>query len=104
MTDQLARIVSHPGFTELVKEIEEAPDGDRMAAAQRLATVQELERRGVEAPEGLRITTRYFEDPDSQLRGDIATDQSGTHSDVASGTLCTSLGFFACVSYGEQLQ
>jgi hypothetical protein len=113
----LAAITAHPAFLEMLSEIEAQPEGQRMAKAEQLASVSELQRRGVPVPPGLRLTTRYFENPGQAQR----TEQllhlnemvgTGAASQPPGGpmqtglrtvTVCASGGFFFCVSVGAEI-
>lgn len=105
-TKLLSQIATHPVLRRMLSEIEQAPPQDRLATAERLASVEALAGEGVEIPEGLRITTRYFENPDSLVRGDIMMNPKADSFEAAGGgTLCVSVGEIVCVSYGwEALQ
>ena len=52
----------NPQVIELLEEIEASPDP--IAAADELATVDELRRRGIDISDDLRLTLRYFESAD----------------------------------------
>jgi len=91
----------------MMSEIEAAPASQKTQLAQRLATRAELSNRGIPLPNDLRVTLRWFEDPANPReleRTTIAAATpaavSGTAADL-NPTVCTSIGFFACITYGE---
>ncbi len=107
--ENLVEVVTRSEFTSLLHEIENAPEADRPEVAQRLATVSTLRERGLPIPEGLRITTRVFENPDDPrtVATSIVDDRSpeGIARQASGGTICVSVGEIVCVSYGwEALQ
>jgi hypothetical protein len=100
-TALLAQIATHPAVRRIIHEIEQAPAQDRLATAERVATVQALEADGLDVPDGLRVTTRYFEDPSTLLRGEVVVKPTAEmFAESAGGTLCVSVGEIVCVSYG----
>ena len=67
----LAQVVSNPQFTAIINEIEQAPEAERVDTASRLASVAELEARGIPIPQGMRVTTRWFENVElDRVRGE----------------------------------
>lgn len=102
----LSQIATHPALRQILTQIQEAPPQDRLATAERLASIEQLEAQGVNIPEGLRVTTRYFEDPDALLRADVMVKPTAEQFlRSGGGTLCVSVGEIVCVSYGwEALQ
>jgi hypothetical protein len=104
----LAGLVAQPQFATLLEEIEKAPEDDRPEVAQRLATVSALRERRIPVPEGLRITTRVFENPDDPriLATSIVDDRApGAAADLVAArpTLCVSIGFIVCVTIGDEV-
>ncbi|WP_206269288.1 hypothetical protein [Streptomyces alfalfae] len=105
LSARLAEVASHPEFTQMLREIEESPDSERLATATRLASVDELTARGIPVPEGFRLTTRYFENPASVTRGDVATSlPEPPEEDLARATVCASVGYIVCASVGGEVQ
>lgn len=105
-TEFLSEIATHPALRQILTEIEQEPPENRLATAERIASVEALEAQGVNIPEGLRITTRYFENSDTLVRGDVIINPTAeTFLESARGTLCVSVGEIVCASYGwEALQ
>jgi hypothetical protein len=107
--ESLVDVVTRAEFTDLLRAIENAPEADRPEVAQQVATVSALRERGIPIPEGLRITTRVFENPDDPRT--IATSTvddrrpEAAAREAGGGTVCVSVGEILCVSYGwEALQ
>jgi hypothetical protein len=72
--DSLAELSASAAFLDLLKEIGNSAEADRPAVAARLATVAELERRGLPVTADNRLTLRYFEDRPGGTSAVIATD------------------------------
>lgn len=99
-TEQLTSVITSPGFISVLEELHATPEAERRQRAAELASVEELERRGVVAPEGLRFTTRRFEDPaDGVLSaGDLKLQRGDIDPRMG---VCASVGWIVCVSYGN---
>lgn len=99
-TEQLTSVITSPGFISVLEELHATPEAERRQRAVELASVGELERRGVVAPEGLRFTTRQFEDPaDGVLSaGDLKLQRGDLDPRMG---VCASVGWIVCVSYGN---
>lgn len=70
--DALGKLASAPAFLDLLQEISDAPEDQRDETARRLATVDELKRRGLPVTDANRLTLRYFEErPNEPLRGAV---------------------------------
>jgi hypothetical protein len=70
--DALGKLASAPAFLDLLQEISDAPEDQRDETARRLATVDELKRRGLPVTDANRLTLRYFEErPGEPLRGAV---------------------------------
>src|SRR3546814_1440092 len=76
--EALNAIVADPALLTMLRDIHAAPEHERRAVATKLANLQSLRDRGLNAPEGMRVTTRYFEATRSTVRGDapISTTES----------------------------
>jgi hypothetical protein len=98
---QLAEIVTQPAVLNILKEIADAPVEERLKRAQELATVESLVGRGVSVPTDMRLTTRYFEDPDSLTRGDVRIDGAPSKERSHSVIICGGIGFVACITVGD---
>jgi hypothetical protein len=72
--DSLAELSASAEFLDLLKEIGNTSDADRPAVAARLATVAELERRGIQVPTETRLTLRYFEERPNESAASVVTD------------------------------
>lgn len=66
MTAQLADVVTNPKFTAAVEELQQLPPDERLAAFDRIASTNALRARGLEFPDDLRTSPRYFERPSSR--------------------------------------
>jgi hypothetical protein len=103
----LSEVASHPEFTRMLREIERAPEAERVAKATQLASVDELAKRGVPIPDGFRLTTRFFENPEAAVRGDVAVTLPEPTPGVAPEartTVCGSIGYIVCGSVGGEVQ
>lgn len=102
--DELSKVVRHPGFQQMMHDIEEAPASQRPQVAQRLATRQALSKRGVPLPDDFRITLRWFEDADgaNTLAESVLPPAMGRRPSetLARPTICASVGFIVCASIG----
>jgi hypothetical protein len=74
---KLNEAVTHPAFLEMLEEISKLPEDERFKAASERGTPEALARRGVPLPDGMRVTTRYFEDPQSRFLGSVALATEG---------------------------
>ena len=95
----LIDVVSHRGFLDLLREIEEAPLKKKVEVATRMASVDVLRARGVAIPEDFRVSMRWFEDPLT------IPFKPGTYIPPepvrpAEGSVCAQFGFFVCLSVG----
>ena len=110
LAEKLAEISTHPEFLRMLKEIKEAPPEERVGRAVQLSTVDNLRERGVPVSPEFRLTTRYFENPDALLRGDVLTSTTEVRRPpeevpvepvpVSSVTVCFSVGAVVCASVG----
>lgn len=79
--DALGKLASAPAFLDLLQEISDAPEDQRDETARRLATVDELKRRGLPVTDANRLTLRYFEErPGEPLRGAVTDAPHDTGS------------------------
>jgi hypothetical protein len=72
--DALAKLAASAGFLDLLKEIGNAPEDQRLDVAGRLGTVAELKRRGLPITDANRLTMRYFEERPGQPGHGAITD------------------------------
>lgn len=108
LIEDLGKTIGNAQFQGLVKEIDAQPPSERIAFAKRLATVDELKKRGIPLPEGFRITTRVFENPsDMSSQFDETGKQIAATSAAVGPTVCVSVGagiiVNVCVSVGGEI-
>ncbi|MGH8903392.1 MAG: hypothetical protein ACRDYA_17400 [Egibacteraceae bacterium] len=97
----LSELVTQPAVLGILKEIADAPDEERLEQAQQLATVDALVDRGVAIPDEMRLTTRYFEDPNALTRGDVRIDGLPPSEDAQTVIICAGIGVIVCVTVGD---
>lgn len=104
--EALSVIAASPELRKILAEIAAAPPEERLETAERIASVEALKKAGVAIPEGLRIATRYFENPNDLIWGDVMMNPEPSFFSLSGGgTTCVSVGEIVCVSYGwEPLQ
>jgi hypothetical protein len=108
----LVAVTTSPAFLEILHEIEAEPEAQRMQKAQQLATVDTMRARGIPVPAGVRLTTRYFEDPAAtQINAQLVSGGPAESAPIVGGpsprpsaAVCVSGGFFVCVSVGREFQ
>lgn len=101
-SEELIRVVTSPEYLSLAAEINALPQAERFAATQARLTPEALRARGLEIPEALRISPRWFEPPqDGVLTADDVLAHSQAVAPVKGGTICVSVGEIVCVSYGS---
>ncbi len=64
MAHDLAESTSHPEFTRMIREVRDAPLSEQNRLVKQVATVENVLSKGIPIPDGFRITTRIFEDPE----------------------------------------
>ncbi|WP_328914123.1 MULTISPECIES: hypothetical protein [unclassified Streptomyces] len=104
-SEQLIRVVTSPEYLALAAEINALPVDDRFEATAARLTPEALRERGLEIPEALRISPRWFEPPTA---GALSAEDVLAHSNTTTTapistapTLCVSVGEIVCVSYGS---
>lgn len=60
-TDDLVATLTSDEMLKRMRGFKDLPADDRLAAASKLLSVEGLEKMGVSLPEGMRLTSRYFE-------------------------------------------
>jgi hypothetical protein len=60
-TDRMIDALTDPTYIEAVRVVRSAPDGERLTEATRQLSPDGLRRAGVPIPDGMRISSRYFE-------------------------------------------
>jgi hypothetical protein len=112
LSSQLNQVVAHPEFIGLLEELEGLPAESRKQFVRERMNVNALKQKGVPVRPELRAVVRVFENPhaavinsEAVFTSDSATPRMEEESmDLArAGTLCASLGFILCVSYGESV-
>lgn len=107
--EAISSVATRPEFVEILQEIHGAPESERVATAERLASIGELRSRGVDLPQGSRLTTRYFENPTAEVGGSLRlSTEVAAASEPISGvsashtTICFSVGAIICVTVGHE--
>jgi len=59
--DAMIEMITHPAFVDAMKTMKQTPNSKRLALGKEVLSVQSLKSKGVKMPEGMRVTTRYFE-------------------------------------------
>lgn len=59
--DAMIEMISHPEFVASMKAMKETPLKKRKEFGEQNLTVDALKAKGVKLPDGMRVTTRYFE-------------------------------------------
>ena len=57
----MIKMLSHPAFVAAMKNMKATPIKKRRAVGKNTLTVKALKAKGVPIPDGMRVTTRYFE-------------------------------------------
>lgn len=102
-SEQLIRVVTSPEYLALAAEINALPVDDRFEATAARLTPEALRERGLEIPEALRISPRWFEPPTAGALSadDVLAHALATAPISTAPTLCVSVGEIVCVSYGS---
>lgn len=61
ITNELVGAISSPPFVAAIKKLKATPVKNRVAVASKILTPTVLAGAGVRLPEGMRVTSRYFE-------------------------------------------
>jgi hypothetical protein len=96
-SEALIRVVTSPQYLAVAAEINALPLPERERATLELMTVDGLRSRGLQVPDGLRISPRWFEPPAAGRNADNA--EVLAHGAAELGT-CVSVGEIVCVSQG----
>lgn len=100
-SEALIDVITSPQYLGVAAEINALPEEEREAATFRLLTVDELRKRGLQIPDGLRVSPRWFEPPEAGRDADSA--EVLAHDAAAAGdTWCVSVGVIACISHGVE--
>jgi hypothetical protein len=77
VTTKMIQAISSPPYVEAMRAIKSAPKGRRLDEALRRLTPEALRAEGVPLPEGMRISSRYFESGYVPIElGDVPEGQS----------------------------
>ncbi|HEX6376775.1 MAG TPA: hypothetical protein VFZ91_13770 [Allosphingosinicella sp.] len=116
-SDAIVRAVTDPRFKERVDAVLGAAPGKQFSLAKKTLTPAALKKAGIGLPEGVRISSRYFEEVGGKakelgatglqnrasaraLAARIAAGQHVGISDMASWSVCVCVGVAACVGVG----
>jgi hypothetical protein len=61
LTDEMITAISHPAFVAAMNKMKKTPMDQRLSVASKILTPAALKAKGVPLPEGMRISSRYFE-------------------------------------------
>lgn len=61
ITSKMVDAITSPAYVEAMRAVKSAPQGKRLDEALRRLTPEALRSQGVPLPEGMRISSRYFE-------------------------------------------
>ena len=114
--EEISKVSTHPEYLKMLKDLEELPTEERSNYVLKNMTPDKLREKGIDLPESFRLTTRYFEDPQSEViqgkridfpvdsdSGDtILSKDTGFEGPKSSLTACLSLGYIGCISVGDQ--
>lgn len=101
LISSLVETITHPSFTQFVSDIENHPSESRSEFAEKISTIVELEKRGVPIDKNFRICVRTFEDPSNPISSfDYKPEGFEGSNSTNKGTICASVGYVACLSYG----
>lgn len=108
-SDLIIRAVANPKFIERVNAVLSAPPAKQFGLASKTLSPKALVEAGIRVPEGVRVSSRYFEEPGGKAReiGSIGRPRirpgqgpliptSGT----AGWSVCVCVGVAACVGVG----
>ena len=100
ITNEVTAVVTHPAFLQMMEKIQSLPEPERQKEAEKVAQVRTLQQHGIPLPTGLRVSTRWFENPASaQLK--VPDPSAVASSDFQQETtICVSVGAIVCVSVG----
>jgi hypothetical protein len=65
-SQELSAAVMHPEFLKALEEVLSLPEAQRSQAVFTQLAPQALAARGVPVPQGMRVSTRFFENPDDR--------------------------------------
>lgn len=64
LTDEMIAAISHPAYVAAMNKMKKTPMDQRLSVASKILTPAALKAKGVLLPEGMRISSRYFEPGD----------------------------------------
>src|SRR5688500_14559272 len=62
ITNELIETITSDEFLNRMREVRNAPEGERMRAAAAFLSIDALRSAGLEIPKDLRVASRYFEE------------------------------------------
>jgi hypothetical protein len=101
LIEQLNTAVTNPAFLQALRDVGKLPEEQRLKEAQKRLTPKALAAAGVSIPDNLRISSRYFEDPQKKVRASLELGATGTRpTHLRPVNVCASIGSIVCVSIG----
>jgi hypothetical protein len=61
ITDEMIEAISHPAYVAAMNTMKKTPMDQRLSVASKILTPDALKAKGVPLPDGMRISSRYFE-------------------------------------------
>lgn len=101
MSDELTKMVMHPGTFMLLEEMQKGPKEERLAKAEKLGNIEQLRVRGVPIPKNARLSLRVFEDPGQANVTAVGSDIGSFKASDDTPTVCVSVGWIICLTAGE---
>jgi hypothetical protein len=99
MTDEMIAALTSPPYVEAMRAVRAAPEDERLDEAAKRLSPEALRDLGVPIPDGMRISSRYFEKGFSEPveLGDIEKGSDGGDD------LSTALAFGGCTCGGSHV-
>ena len=103
--EKLNRVASDPSFLQLLEQLQTTEPRERSRFVATKMSPRALTRQGIPLPEGMRITTRYFEEPKAPVlkaKRIGLPERIGARPSVEplAASICVSIGVVVCVSVG----
>ena len=97
-SEEMIRIITHPGFVEAMRQVRAAPVAERLAAGQRYLAPAALRAAGVPIPAEMRVSSRYFDDElrDRIVVGEMPKDILGLAGEADKFDPTVAVGGCAC--------
>jgi hypothetical protein len=100
MTDRMIEALTSPPYVEAMRAVRASPEDDRLAEAERRLSPDALRDLGVPIPEGMRISSRYFE---KGLPEPVEVGDFGEQGGELPEDLTTALAFGGCTCGGSHV-